>query len=450
MTNRALSRRSFLKLLGTVTGGLALPFDELPVKQNLYLPIILGGPIPLPDPAVINLFIGSYADAFGFLRDDVLSRLLVSATEPFVGYDPLTGVPLMLANRSSSGNRWEWEKLTLRNVSRLARVDLGTSSAGSDVGWDTTAYQTAAGENFSTLKAIGFSPDSMQQWPNMPGLLADIADDYDMRLYTGALFSHYDQDPALVEIGNPSLTEVRASMERRIRDVYSYILRAGSGGQVDVVAEAMWWWQGQGGWEESVYYSAFQEDVIIEAYIMAYEIAQDMGMQIGKDLLLIYNDYAIEIPGPKSEFVYEHLARSKEGIAARLGVTPEEVMLGVGIEFHVFTDQAQTNVGGTYIDDISKAKLIDNFRRFSEIGPVYITELQVNYSQNLEVIQGLIRLVIDAALQSQLVKGITFYETLRFENLWYAINSGIFTREFQPTRFYYDIVSLCYKAAARS
>jgi hypothetical protein len=50
-----------------------------------------------------------------------------------------------------------------------------------------------------------------------------------------------------------------------------------------VVAEATWCIRDTGvcGWEKSPYYQAFGDNLISEVYVMAYKIAQEMGLTIG-------------------------------------------------------------------------------------------------------------------------------------------------------------------------
>lgn len=350
------------------------------------------------------------------------------------------GVPLLYVHKETG----EWREATTRTLFDIAGMEFGTSADGAE-DWRNSEYQKALGKYFSITKAVGFNPEDMVKY-RMPDNWKIVSKEQNTRLYAGALFSHYDVDPALRE-GNPSVEQVRESMDARIREVLGHIKTAGKG-MVDVVAEAMWWSNGEG-WEQSVYYKTFQRNFIAEAYERTYRIAQEMGMEIGEDLELLYNEYGVEIPGPKSDFVYRELNYTKQEVARRLGIQPEDVKLGVGMEFHIFTDQSNPNwVGGSFSGDITKEKVLANIERFSQLGPVHITELQVNYSQDTAEIQRLIDLVIDAAMESGKVDSITLYESLRFSNLWNAVNSGLFepVREgieitYQPTEAYYKLQS---------
>jgi len=354
------------------------------------------------------------------------------------------GTPLLYVHKETG----EWKEATTRTLFEVAGIEFGTSADGAE-DWRNSEYQAALGKYFNITKGVGFNPEDMKKY-RMPDNWKIVAKEQNTRLYAGALFSHYDVDPALRE-GTPTVEQVRESMDVRIREVLGSIKSAGKG-MVDVAAEAMWWSNGEG-WEQSVYYKTFQRNFIAEAYERTYTIAQEMGLEIGEDVELLYNEYGIEIPGPKSDFVYRELAYTKQEVARRLGIAAEDVKLGVGMEFHLYTDKANPNwVGGSYAGDVTKEKVLANIERFSQLGPVHVTELQVNYSQDMAEIQSLIDLVIDAAMESRKVDSITLYEALRFSNLWNAVNSGLFepVREgievtYQPTEAYYRLQSTIFE-----
>lgn len=326
--------------------------------------------------------------------------------------------------------------LTLREVGEKFNILIGTSVDGGDTDWDTPAYQNAAKKYFSILKAGSFSPQDLVDYPSMSKAWVRLAQEEPHSiLYPFDIFSHYSVDPALKE-GTPSKEKVINSMKERIRTILTFIKSAGGLGMVDVVAEAMWWSNGPG-WENSIYYKTFGRDLITEAYIMTLEEANSLGLAVGKDLHLLYTDYGIEIPSPKSKFVLSELQRTKKEIAQRLSILETDVQLEVGIEFHIITDKKNTaQIGGVFSENLSKQRILDSINMFSEIGPVHIVELQVNYSEDLVQIHDLLDLVIGAAKESNLVRSITLYETLRRANIWHAINSQMFDNNFVPTSFY--------------
>jgi len=99
------------------------------------------------------------------------------------------------------------------------------------------------------------------------------------------------------------------------------------------------------------------------------------------------------------------------------------------------------------VEEIMSGKI----NKFSQIGDVYITELQVNLSDDQQYMQQIIKLVMEAALESGKVKGITLYESLRFKDIWLAINSGMFKDDtrYELTSFYYELLASYYSYLLR-
>lgn len=347
-------------------------------------------------------------------------------------------IPLLIWTKEEG-----WRSFELRDGEKFGGPLWGTSVDGSER-WQDPRYQTAA-KRFNIIKALGFSPESLERWKMGDNWVKLAKNEPPSILYTGALFSHYDVPLELKVRDKPTKEEVILSMKNRTKRILNYIKASGQPGIVDVVAEAMWWFNGPG-WERSIYYDTFGRDLIAEAFIIAYEEANKMGLIVGKDVHLLYTDYGIEIPNPKSDFVYEELKRTKILIAQRLGIPPDQVPLEIGIEFHIITNMENpANIGGVYAGDLSEEGIRKNIDRFGEIGPVHIVELQVNYSNNPEEIMRILIFVMDVLLRTNEIRSITLYETLRQDDFWHAINNGMFNSDFSPSYLYYSLLGMVLK-----
>jgi len=214
---------------------------------------------------------------------------------------------------------------------------------------------------------------------------------------------------------------------------------------VDVVSEAMWVSNGIRGWENSPYYNLFKRDLIAETYIMVYEKALEMGLTPGKDLILLYTDYGIEIDNLKAKFVREEIQYTKERISQKLGIPPEEIPLAIGIEFHIY-GPSNAEPWQITVTQIDSQKIEDNLSKFGQFGDVYIVELQINNDPDLKEVQRTLSMIIKTASHHPSVKGIILYEPLRRSNLFYnAINPQIFdvkSLQFDKLSFYYQLIHI--------
>ncbi|GIV89151.1 MAG: hypothetical protein KatS3mg055_1669 [Chloroflexus sp.] len=62
-------------------------------------------------------------------------------------------------------------------------------------------------------------------------------------------------------------------------------------------------------------------NVLAKLYVSTYQMVLKTGITLGKDLILLYSDYGIELPNSKSDFVYSEIQRSIEIVRSRLGVS---------------------------------------------------------------------------------------------------------------------------------
>lgn len=376
--------------------------------------------------------------------------------------------PLLLYSNTNERGEYEWQVATFGRLLEQHGVLFGFSVNGAEQ-WTDPDYRNAVGEHATMMKE-GLSPSLYENWPNMPGNWLEFAQEQDVGWYTGAVVSHYDKDPDWEE-RMPTREEVDEYVDYRFGELLSKIRATGETGIVDVVAEAMFWSDGEGGWEgqydpqKSPYYAHYGESLISELFVRGYRVAGELGMEVGEDVIFLYNGYGWEIsdspdlpelnapPGDKSDFVAQNLVRTKREIAQRLGIPEEEVPLAVGAEFHIpMTQEPPGSWIGVYGGDLTPEGIRNTIERFSQIGDFYITEHEVNYTEDRAEIQPIMRMVISTALGTDKVEGIFLYEPLRFRNLWHSVNSGLFTSDgsFQETEFYFDLLGDVYSSLSKS
>ena len=115
----------------------------------------------------------------------------------------------------------------------------------------------------------------LNQWgPYMGEEFAKLAAESDMTLYLAAFVWHQGVPP---ELQNANEEQIRQSMEQRIRQILGFVHKGGKA-QVDFITEALWCSGDSCGWEKSPYYRIFGDNLISETYLMAYKIANEMGL----------------------------------------------------------------------------------------------------------------------------------------------------------------------------
>ena len=426
------------------------------LDQNLY-------PVELHENG-IGTKVAEYAQKKRLQENDVRSELTVEVKQDIYGNSYMMAchneTPLRITQMTENGV--VWVDATPRNVLEKAGVLTGNSAAGSDADWNTPAYQNTQGQNFGVLKAVGFSPKDLIKWPFMPKSWVEVAKNKRMQLYLGAIVNHNEQ-PDEWKKSRPTKDKVGDDITARSMKLLQYIKDSGQPGILDVASEATWWYQGDHGWEDTRkdrpnrYHDAYGENIIAEAYVRAHQAAQALGLEVGKDVILMYNGYGALVaknsnlpslnqqPADMADFTAQVLIKTKTEIARRLGIPVNEVQIAVGDEGHIYTDPKNPDwIGGNYVADVTKERIQNAIHKLSQLGLFCLTELQINYSKDIQQIHDTVLTVLEAALSTGKVKLINLYEALRFVNLWHAQNVGLFEKDssgqYQETEFFYDVM----------
>jgi len=342
----------------------------------------------------------------------------------------------LIAEQDESG-KWRWKEIIfLNSLKNLYGIEIGTSVNPADGNYGSLNYRKTAAREFSIFKTVGFSPQTFENWPSVPTQQIRFVREFGKIMYIGAIINHHEI-PSSWNNRQPTNEEVENFVNKRVDTILRSLKEAG-GGYVDVVSEAMWYSNGRG-WENSPFYKLYGRNIIAEIYIKAYQKALELGLEPGKDVVFIYNDYGIELPGPKSDFVHEELTRTKQIVSERLGIA--EVPLDVGIQFHIYPSyQSAGYPTAALVSSLSQEKILANIERFKKIGGVHIAELQVNDIEDIGKINDALNLVVQSGIKGG-VKSITFYQMLARENLWKSVNPEVFDSQYRRTANYYRILS---------
>lgn len=284
--------------------------------------------------------------------------------------------------------------------------------------------------------------------PNSPAAtFRRLADQYNASLYIHSAFWHQDVN---AQLQNASKDQVISYMQERVKKLLAFVNKgAKQPTYINFLNEALWAYGGKTGWENSPYYKAFGEKLIVESYLMFYRTAKEMGLEPGKDFKLIYSDYFLHTNNPKSNLVYNELIKAKAEIANRLNIPVDQVPLDVAMQLRldVNNHSAQDSTQGGRRPVPSDEELLERIKLFSQIGRVSLTELHVINATPQER-QNIINRIVALSAKSGLVDNIIFEATFRFPDVTIDDTSseyvGLFNRDYSPTSGYYSLLNILF------
>jgi len=341
-------------------------------------------------------------------------------------------IPLFVAQMDGE-NLWNWSKVTLR-LGELLGLPIGGSGNLGDVNWRDVSYQQLARSEFSLWIDTGsFMEITIHQWPPDRLTIPILQQDITKKTRIHPLFWIHDIP------NNLSVGEVRGYFDHRVNDVLPY-LKTLKGRDTEIVLanEPFWCFGSRCGWGEGVFYQAYGERWITEAFVHLYEGAAANGLKYGEDYhVMLVNEYDIEIPTQKSKFVMRILPEIKNEIEARIG-TP--ISVTIGLQFHIGADADNyIRVDPQWLADRQNISALSaHFRRLSEIGRLSVTELdfdgRIASEQQARILYNLVR----AIQESGVFNDLTFWSPLRKNN---PFKPNIFELDtYQPTANYYVIL----------
>jgi len=341
-------------------------------------------------------------------------------------------IPIFIAQMDEE-NLWNWSKITLR-AGELFGLPIGGSGNLGDVNWRDVSYQQLARSEFSLWVDTGsFMEITIHQWPPDRLTIPILQQDITKKTRIHPLLWIHDIPDSLSVVG------VNSYFDHRVADVLPY-LKALKGRDTEIVLanEPFWCFDSHCGWGKGVFYQAYGERWITEAFVRLYEGAAANMLRYGQDYhVMLVNEYDIEIPTRKSDFVMRILPEIKNEIEARIG-TP--ISVTIGLQFHIGADADNyIRVDPQWLADRKNISTLSvHFRRLSEVGRLSVTELdfdgRIAPEQQAKILYNLVR----AIQESQVVNDLTFWSPLRKNN---PFKPNIFELDtYQPTANYYVIL----------
>jgi hypothetical protein len=327
----------------------------------------------------------------------------------------IKSTPLMIATQNEQG-AWEWNNVHLKDIGDRIGLSIGTSVDGAE-DYKQSWYQERIVEDFNQIIPSGnFLQRNITKYPSLPGRFQRMAFDNNKAL---GIFHAFWRKDIPEELETASKEEIVQYMQSRVKTLLEYAEK-GQRMNIVIVNEAFYVDQKtkKGTWYD-LPFNKVGPNWIAEAYIMAYKQAEEMDLEIGKDVVFLYNSNAIEVPGEWSDYTYNKLVEAREIIAERLGIAEEEVKLDVGLQFHMHADpENKRGWDDVYTEDLvlKREEIIENIRQFSQIGNIHVTEIEISGTNDEYVKAKAITNLIDIVNESGAIENIVFFHALRMRD----------------------------------
>jgi hypothetical protein len=473
-------------LLVFLLTGCAAPVEITPISTPLPtetpMPTSTGIPTEIPSPTVVfidvnglkvpdpkasnpELFdltspdspIVQFANAYGVKPEDIgdLTTLPVTGTDgkQFVvlttgdlsattDFDE-SGTPLLMALQGENGE-WTWTEATLKLLGEKVGIKIGTSVDGSE-NYQRSIYQNTVTDNFSLIMPGGsFMLNTFSTWgEGMAHDFTDFANKNNLQLRILSAFNPSGGSEQGLTDNYKTPDEVRTFMKDRIKTLLGFV-RKGSKTELVVVHEStIWEDKGISHWvENNMYYRSFGENWPTVAYTLAYQTAQEMGIEVGKDVVFALSDGNFLQNKTKANALFAMLEQTRNQVAQQLGITPDAVKINVLHESEMHADAANIRGWtGIYTPELNEQMIKDVIKQFSTFGDVELSEIDVSGTDDMDVKGQAIASLIEACIQSG-CKDVDLYSTLRFKD---PENFSVFAPDFSKTKIYYMILKTLLK-----
>jgi len=332
---------------------------------------------------------------------------------------------------------------SFRERARVLGKKVGTSV---DLAEDfrSPAYEEAAGNNFNILFTDGSLLQSVVDKYGISSIqrFRELAQKNKQVLYAHPGIWHQDI-PDTVKSGTK---DVETFIDERV-DLIMGMVRPTHGGDeptfINFLNEATFAQVGgdgqvHTGWEKSVFYKTYGEDLMKQLYLKFYKAGVEKGLLPGTDFRLIYSDYDTYMPGPKADFVYNNLKKAKGDIARALEISLEDVQLDVAMQCHF--DVAKTD-GLLFHKVPTEDELRSSIGKFSEIGKVHLTEFNIRGTNDQGAKTDIMRMVAKVFSGSPSAESLTFWQALRQKartpsDAKTFSNPGLFDQNYKTTGEY--------------
>lgn len=327
-----------------------------------------------------------------------------------------------------------WDRVTGK-IGEFFGITIGGSGNLGDSNHNDRRYINTIREQFSLWVDTGaFMEMTIHQWPPDRLTIPILLENRSLKTRIGPVFWHRDMPQ------NLSRTETDNYINHRINDFSPYLERLrGRNVEILLANEPLWQWGSNQGWIDSPLYRAYGQNWITEAFVRLHTELQSKGLNYGTDYhVMLINEYDIEIPTPKANFIIQTVSRIERDIEQRLG---QNIDFTIGLQFHVGADaDGYIRVDPNYLaDERNIPALINHFQQLSSLGRLSVTEFDFDGKIDPITQAKIIHNLFNAILKSGVFNDFTSWSTLRqnndFKPNFFDLNT------YQPTHNYYTLIN---------
>ncbi len=351
---------------------------------------------------------------------------------------------------------WEWKGPNWKNTTEMLNFLYGDTVLAS-FPYDDSNFQRVLAENFTMLNPGGFMVEGYDIYGWQRDLFSRLTRDNDQSLVIQPLFW---QNMLPSDIYHLPTEQFKTWMRDRVKKIFDYIKPVEPGGKPTILVlgnEFLFWRNPKDGtlsdpvvanvdgvWTINPFSRVFgsSDKALEEIYMMAAQEAQSRDLRMGTDFIPIYSDFnnhSIDVTGSKTRELTTRLQNVKERVAQRLGITRDEVLLGVAIQGNYFFDKKilpEWITPPPTVDQLREAIVVQQ-----QVGPVLLIDLNIQGLEQAEKVVKLkeyIQVVLDTGCM-----GLTLWRSLLSNKRPEDISDPVYEVDqanlFDPTKGYKPI-----------
>jgi len=267
----------------------------------------------------------------------------------------------------------------------------------------------------------------------------------DNELYIHAGFYPNDEYPTF-----QTNEEKEAFVDKRLRWLYSFVKKADEGYQpttINLINEANS--TGYDGLDpDFILHDLYGNEEFTKIYVKAYRMAEELGLELGKDVRFLFSDAYVIGQNGKQKAVEASLKGAKQDIAKELGISPDDVQFDFAMQLRLYNDKNPGDSGPREKPPTVK-QFNDAVNLFKEIvgpnGRLYVSEISVANTKTPEEIIKILSPLLESGLSSGKVHAFIFEAALRTENNYYDLsnkNIQLFNNDYTKGLTYYYLMDL--------
>jgi len=460
-------------------GSTSTPFPTVtvmpqPTMMAIENPTETSTPDPTPVPSdgkpsveLLNLSVTPYAKVWGLKTQQVIDRLVQVEIQGIDGknyqviVDPGAIANELWANTPLLINeKGVWETTTLKSISQLSGIEIGTGVSQGDNNDGTDLYNANLSKQFDSFY---ISDDVNEQYWHYGGVdkFVNLAIKNNLPIRFTGVFFHgdtYDKEKFGTGVEN-----VKKYWDYRFRKILPYIKDNHDKIKMSItfVDEPFFAYNGQilwiGSYVESgdlkpykAYYDAYGKNWIIEAYVDFYNLAvNEFGIVPGKDFEVVgITNVGLELPGLLHDYTAKEIVRMKKEIGKRLNISWEQVPFDIGEEWQIGDNIPKEGVWrvASYLPDkinkdVVRESILDMANKTQS--SIYIIGMD-SYSKDndLDSLSRAFSAICQGAIESGVVPSISLFKGMNFSshNDPWPTETIFNSPDFSPSKLYYSLL----------